>query len=139
MPLIAMGLSPAMPPSRGEIIFTTKPNALYSSTLETDLGHFGVPPIAYICPFITPVDSHALGVGMSDFLSHVSDIGLYTSTVERLMTILGPLGTPPIAYILPLTTLVAKWPLAVGISDFLIQVSVAGSYLSTIENAVPPE
>jgi hypothetical protein len=43
------------------------------------------------------------------------------------------LSVPPIAYILPFTTLVEKQDLRSGISDSLIQISIAGSYTSTIE------
>ena len=44
---------------------------------------------------------------------------------------------PPIAYALPCTALVESMILAVGISCCVIQVSVAGSYCSTVEKAVP--
>ena len=57
----------------------------------------------------------------------------YSSTVEIHVLKAGT-ELPPMAYILPLTALVAKAFLGVGISSIIIQVSVAGSYASTLES-----
>ncbi len=55
----------------------------------------------------------------------------YSSTVE--IPVYSLPTQPPMAYILPFTAQVVRPDLVVGMSAFLVQVSVAGSYSSTWE------
>ena len=63
--------------------------------------------------------------------------GLYSSTVGHASNGALALSAPPMTQILPFTTLVAGALLGVGImSALVVQVSVAGSYSSTVVDIV---
>src|SRR6266487_3374357 len=94
---------------------------------------FADPPIAYRMPFTTPIPivDRAVGISLSPVV-HVLLEGSYAATV--LTAAPQPSGpSPPTTYIIPfIVAALASQRSGGGIGAFVVHVSVAGSYSSTV-------